>query len=163
MTASKTRYRMPFASMVPILVVEILCLVAVGTGIGGTQKSNAKNALPAPSVGLNITLGIAALILVLAIIRTVGLSVVLRPDDLEIHNFWRMRRLGWDDIVDVAPPRYGHYRRAGIRVTARNGRVISASAFIAGRLDSSSRGEQVTAQIRERIAVTRASDDPPPT
>jgi hypothetical protein len=160
-TASDTRYRMPLGTMVPILAGEILFLVGVGTGIGGTQKSNAKNALPAPSLGLNISLGIAAFLLMLAIVRTVRLRVVFRPDHLEIHNFWRTRRLAWGDIVDVAPPRFGHYWRAGIRVTARNGRVIGASAFIQGRLDPSSRGEQVTAQIRERIAATKGDDGPP--
>jgi hypothetical protein len=156
MTASEIRHRMPFASLVPILAVEIICLAGVGTGIGGTQRSNTKNALPPPSVGLDITLGIAALLLLLAIVRTVGLSVVLRRDDLEIHNFWRTRRPAWGDIVHVAPPRYGHYRRAGIRVTLRDGQMISASAFIQGRLDVSDRGELVTTQIRERITAAAA-------
>jgi Bacterial PH domain len=159
-TASETRYRMPLGSMAPILGVEILFLVGVGTGIGGSQKSNAKNALPPPSLGLNITLGIAAFLLLLAIARTVRLSVVFRPDYLQINNFWRTRRLAWADIIDVAPPRFGHYRLAGIRVTARNGHVIGASAFIQGRLDPSSRGEQVTAQIKERIAATTEGKDP---
>jgi len=151
---------MPLGSMLPILGVEILCLVAVGTGIGGTQQSNAKNALPPPSVGLNITLGIAAFLLLLAIARTASLSVVFHPDHLEIHNFWRTRRPAWSDIIDVAPPRFGRYRRAGIRVTTRNGQVLSASAFIQGRLDPSSRGEQVTAQIKERITSTTVEDEP---
>ncbi len=151
--ASETRYRMPLGSMVPILGVEILVLIGVSTGIGGSQKSNAENALPPPSLGLNITLGIAAFLLLLAIVRTLRLSVVFRPDYLQINNFWRTRRLAWADIIEAAPPRFGHYRLAGIRVTTREGHVIGASAFIQGRLDPSSRGEQVTAQIKERIGA----------
>jgi PH (Pleckstrin Homology) domain-containing protein len=149
--------------MLPILGVEILCLVGVGTGIGGSRNSNAKNALPPPSLGLNITLGIAAFLLLLAIARTVRLGVVMRPDHLQINNFWRTRRLAWANIVDVASPRFGRYRLAGIRVTTREGHVIGASAFVQGRLDPSSRGEQVTAQIKERIAATTQGNQPPRT
>jgi hypothetical protein len=158
--ASESRYRMPLGSMVPILGVEILVLIGVSTGIGGSQKSNAKNALPPPSLGLNITLGIAAFLLLLAIARTLRLSVVFRPDYLQINNFWRTRRLAWADIIEVAPPRFGHYRLAGIRLNARDGHTIGASAFIQGRLDPSSRGEQVTAQIKERIAATTGGNEP---
>jgi hypothetical protein len=162
-TVSEIRYRMPLGSMVPILGVEILCLLGVSTGIGGSRRSNAKNALPPPSLGLNITLGITVLLLLLAIARTLRLSVVFRPDYLQINNFWRTRRLAWADIIDVGPPRFGHYRLAGIRITTRNGRVIGASAFIQGRLDPSSRGEHVTAQIKERIAAATQGNEPPHT
>ncbi len=153
---------MPLGSLVPIVVVEGLCLVAVATGISSIRRSNANNALPAPSVGLTITLAVAVLLLIAVIVRTVSLRVVLRHDDLEIRNLWRTHRLAWSDITDVAPPKYGHIRRAGLCVSTRTGKVVSASALIQGRLDPSGRGAHATAAIAQRIEAAAAEVNLPP-
>jgi hypothetical protein len=159
-TASTVRYRMPLGALLPIVLCEALALTAVVTGIGGSGTSNAKAALPRPSTALNATLAVAAFVLVVTIVRTLRLSVELGANDLVVRNFWRTYRLPWSDVVDVAPPKeLGSLRKAGLLITVRDGRVVSASAFVRGRFSFSMAGERAATALQQRMVTGRQPND----
>lgn len=91
--------------------------------------------------------------LVLVALRTARLAVIVDDEaGLVIRNIFRTYRLGWDEVSAVAePPPYGTWGRGGVRVKLKDGRLLSATAFVKGPFDPQSVGQRLVTELQLRL------------
>lgn len=83
-------------------------------------------------------------------IRIARLGIFAGPDQLVVRNYFRSYRITWQDISAFEiPTRYGTWRNAGLRIRLLNGRVISATLYARGRVDSGRAARTVAEELEE--------------
>lgn len=91
-------------------------------------------------------------LLIALAVRVARLAVVLDDNGILVRNVLRDIKLDWRSISKVEPPpSYGTWRKAGILIHTVSGEVVSASAYVRGRLDGSTVGADVVAAIQGRL------------
>lgn len=81
--------------------------------------------------------GIALLAFAILGIRIARLGIFAGPDELVVRDYFRTYRIAWPDVSAFEmPPPYGTWRKAGLRIRLHDGRLISATLYARGRIDS---------------------------
>jgi hypothetical protein len=138
------------ARWVLVGLAGVMLLVA----LSGTIASDAD---AGPGALQQIVCGLSAASLAVLMVRISRLAVVVTPEHVQVRNLFRSYRLRWGDVEEVEePPLYGAWRRAGLRFHVKGGRIISATAFTRGLIDSRSVGSEVVVAIRARANGTDA-------
>jgi hypothetical protein len=113
--------------------------------------------------------GSGAAFLVLAI-RIASMGIFAGPDQLVVRDYFRTYRIGWQEISGFEqPPPYGTWRKAGLQIRLSDGRVISATLYGRGGVDSghaasvaAEKLEQLRRQHMGDYSADRQLPTPPP-
>lgn len=85
-------------------------------------------------------------------VRIARFKIIAGPDGLVVHNFWRTVRIGWQEIDGFAMPTpYGAMWNTGLRINLTGGRMISATAYSRGRLDTGKAAAKAVAGLTEML------------
>jgi Bacterial PH domain len=111
--------------------------------------------------------GAAVLAFALLGVRTARLGIYAEPEQLVVRDYFRTYQIGWPEIASFElPPRYGTWRKSGLRIHLIDGRLISATLYRRGRLDSGRAGRTVVQEL-DRLRRHNTGDRPvhpqPPT
>jgi hypothetical protein len=129
-----------------------LAAVAGFTCWGGTLTSDS-GAPPRLAQQVFCWVGAAAFVALAA--RTARLAVIVGDSAVVVRNVFRSYRLPWPEIASVAgPPPYGTRWRAGVQLRLRDGRTVSASAFVRGRIDGPDVGQELVLAIQEHLSTS---------
>jgi len=97
-----------------------------------------------------IACGVALLAFVVLGIRIARLGIFALPDELVVRNYFCSYRIQWGDISRFEMPRnYGAVRKAGLRIYLIDGRLISASLYTRGQIDSGRSARAVLGQLQQ--------------
>lgn len=91
-------------------------------------------------------------------VRIARVGIFAGPDKLLVRNYFTTYRVGWRDISAFGmPPAYGTLRKTGLRIHLADGRLVSASAYTLGPLDSR-RAARTAVTALEELRRQRAPD-----
>jgi len=97
-----------------------------------------------------IASGAALLAFVIFGIRIARLGIFAGPDQLAVRNYFRTYRIAWQDISAFEmPPRHGTLRNAGLRIHLLDNRVISATLYARGGIDSGHAARRVVEELEQ--------------
>lgn len=83
-----------------------------------------------------IASGVALLACVILGIRTARLGIFASSEQLVVRDYFRTYWIRWQDIASIEmPPRFGTWRKDGLRIRLTDGRLVSATLYARGRLD----------------------------
>lgn len=103
--------------------------------------------------------GAAVLALTVSGIRTARLGIFAGPDHLVVRDYFRTYRIGWEEISSFEmPPPYPAWRKAGLRIHLSDGRLISATLYTRGQLDTG-RAARVAVEKLEQLRQQRIGND----
>jgi hypothetical protein len=104
--------------------------------------------------------GAAVLAFAILGVRTARLGIFAGSGQLLVRDYFRTYQIGWPEIARFEmPPRYGTWRNTGIRIHLTDGRLISATLYRRGRLDSG-RAARTVVQELERLRRFNIGDRP---
>jgi Bacterial PH domain len=104
--------------------------------------------------------GAAVLAFAILGVRTARLGIFAGPEQLVVRDYFRTYQIGWPEIASFEmPPRYGTWRKTGLRIHLIDGRLISATLYQRGRLDSG-RAAHTVAQELDRLCRHNIGDRP---
>jgi Bacterial PH domain len=100
-------------------------------------------------------------------VRTARLGIFAGPERLVVRDYFRTYQIGWPEIASFEmPPRYGTWRKSGLRIHLIDGQLISATLYRRGRLDSGGAARTVVEEL-DRLCRDNTGDRPahpqPPT
>jgi hypothetical protein len=104
-------------------------------------------------VGYRLASGAAALFFAYLAIRAARAAIIAEADRIVVRDIHRTYQIGWREIASFeTPPRYGTWRKAGLRIHLTDGQVISAIAYAQGLLDT---GRPEAAAVHELEQLRR--------
>ena len=94
--------------------------------------------------------GAAALLFGYIAIRAARAAIFAGADHLVVRDVYRTYRIGWQEIARFeAPPRWGTWRKIGLRIHLRNGQVIAVIAYARGLLDTGRPEEAAVLELEQ--------------
>jgi hypothetical protein len=110
--------------------------------------------------------GAAVLAFAVLGVRTARLGIFAWPERLVVRDFFRTYQIRWPEIASFEMPApYGTWRKSGLRIHLIDGRVISATLYGRGQLDTGRAVRTVVQELdrlRRQKTGDRAADAPPP-
>lgn len=115
-----------------------------------------------PSLPQQVICSVLSVFTLWLTVRVARCALVATPEGLVVRNYTRTIKISWRQIRGFSPPApYGRYLKAGLIIRLRNGRSVSANAFVPGPLNRRDFADDTVKRL-ELMLESRTSGPPEP-